>query len=324
MISIMQPLASIIIVNWNARQYLEKCIKSLLAQTHKNFEIILVDNASTDDSVEFVERNFPQVNIIKNKENVGFAKGNNIGIENSKGDLLAFFNPDAVADKEWLSKLVSVIESSDKIGGVAGKLYYLDNKYGKNAVFCTWSKIDPYSANPTNFFHDEPISQVDYLTGAAMLLKRDVINKVGLLDTDYFLYFEETDLCARIIRAGYELIYVPNAIAWHAVSPSSSSDKKIYFMERNRFRFAVKNFDSSYIPIFITIYLAESLMIFFRDIKKNDFVRTKIRLRALGWNLINFGKTLNERKKAMSFLRKHHQIKSYNNSLPLRYIKTRE
>jgi len=157
-----------------------------------------------------------------------------------------------------------------------------------------------------------------------MILKRNVLEKIGFFDTRYFLYFEETDLCARIIRAGYDLMYVPTAKAWHVVSSSSSSDRKIYFMERNRFRFAVKNFDSSYIPIFITIYLAESLMIFFRDIKKNDFVRTKIRQRALGWNLINFGKTLNERKKAMSFLRKHHQIKSYNNSLPLRYIKTRE
>jgi len=95
----MSPLVSIIIVNWNAKNYLQKCIESLLEQTYQNFEIIFVDNASSDGSVEFVKTNFPKIKIIENKKNLGFAKGNNIGIKNSQGEIICLFNPDAVAKK---------------------------------------------------------------------------------------------------------------------------------------------------------------------------------------------------------------------------------
>ena len=200
-------LASIIIVNWNAKAYLKECLESILSQTFTDYEIILVDNASTDDSVNFVKDNFPQVKIIQNKDNVGFAEGNNIGIENSTGKIIVLFNPDAVADKDWLSILIHVLQSSKRIAAVTGKMYYLGDKYGKDAVFCTWSKIDPYSATPYNFHNNEPVSKVDYISGAAMAIKKDILENVGLVDSGYFLYFEETDLCARMIRAGYDLMY---------------------------------------------------------------------------------------------------------------------
>jgi len=251
----MNSLVSIIIVNWNAKNYLKECISSLLNQTYQNYEIILVDNASTDDSVKFVEKEFSSIKIIKNTKNLGFAQGNNIGIKNSKGDLIALFNPDAVADKNWLENLVSAIQKSEKKAATAGKIFYLGDKFGKNAVFCTWPKMNPYSAMPYNFHNEEPSSNVDYLSGAAMLVKKTVIDKVGFLDPDYFLYFEETDWCARMIRAGYDLEYVPNAIAWHVVSSTISDDeKKTYFIERSRIRFALKNFDVSYLLIFYFQY----------------------------------------------------------------------
>lgn len=319
----MSTLVSIIIVNWNAGEYLEKCIDSLLNQSYENFEIILVDNASSDNSVELVEKSFPQVHVIKNKTNLGFAEANNIGISNSNGKLISLFNPDAIADKEWLSNLISVLSSSDKIAAVAGKILYLDNRYGKNTVFCTWSKIDPLSASPTNFYNDEPASKVDYLSGAAMLVKKDIIEKIGLLDPDYFLYFEDTDWCARMIRGGYDLVYVPDAVAWHAVSPLSSSTKKIYYMEKSRIRFALKNFDSVYLLTFSLIFFGETLFVFFRDIKNRNFLRSKIRIKAMLWNLSNLKKTLERRKKDISILKKDHFIKSYNKSLPLRKKKVR-
>src|SRR5690348_6564113 len=216
----MNPFVSIIIVNWNGMNYMKECIDSLLNLSYSNYEIILVDNASSDGSVEFVEKNYPKVRVIRNKENLGFAEGNNIGIRETKGELIALFNPDAVADKEWLSRLVSVLQSSENIGGVVGKIYYYGDKFGKDAVFCTWSKMDPYSAAPYNFHKNEPVSKVDYLSGAAMVVKREMINKIGSLDPGYFLYFDETDWCARMIRGGYDLVYVPTAIAWHVVSAS--------------------------------------------------------------------------------------------------------
>ena len=167
-------LVSIIIVNWNAKKFLKECIESLLSQSFTDYEIILVDNVSSDDSVSFVTENFPQVKIIQNNDNVGFAEGNNIGIKNSTGKIIVLFNPDVVADKKWLSILVDTLQSSEKIAAVTGKMYYLGDKYGKDAVFCTWSKINPYSAKPTNFYENEPLAKVDYLSGAAMVVKRDV------------------------------------------------------------------------------------------------------------------------------------------------------
>ena len=315
------PLVSIIIVNWNAKAYLKGCFESILSQTFTDYEIILVDNASSDGSVVFVKDNFPQVRIITNNENMGFAQGNNIGIENSTGKIIVLFNPDAIADKEWLSILVNVIQSSEKIAAVAGKMYYLGDKYGKDAVFCTWSKINPYSASPYNFHDDEPISKVDYLSGAAMVIKRDILEKIGLLDSDYFLYFEETDLCARMIRGGYDLMYVPSGIVWHAVSALSNSTNKIYYMERSRIRFTVKNFDVLYIISFFFIFFDETLYVLFRDIKNRNFSRIKIRFKAIMWNLLNLKHTLHARKKHLSILQKNGPIQSYNKNLPLRSIK---
>jgi len=316
-------LVSIIIVNWNAKKYLKECIESLLSQSFTDYEIILVDNASSDDSVSFVKEHFPQVKIIQNNDNVGFAEGNNIGIKNSIGKIIALFNPDAVADTKWLSILVDTLQSSEKIAAVTGKMYYLGEKYGKDAVFCTWSKIAPYSAIPTNFYENEPSAKVDYLSGAAMVVKRDVLDKIGMMDSDYFLYFEETDLCARMIRAGYDLMYIPDAIVWHAVSPLSNSDNKVYYMERSKIRFALKNFDSSYILPFFFISLADTIFVILRDLKNRNFSRAKIRLRAIFWNLLNFRQTLSSRKKDLSVLRKNGMLQSYNKNLPLRSIKTK-
>ena len=318
------PLVSIIIVNWNAKKFLDDCINSLQLQTFTDFEIILVDNASIDDSVSFVKTHFPQVKIIENKENLGFAEGNNVGIANSTGKIIALFNPDAIADKNWLKTLISGINDRPKIGAVTGKMYYLGNDYGKDTVFCTWSKLDPISAIPTNFHNDEPTSRVDYLSGAAMVIWRDVLNKIGFMDKEYFLYFEETDLCARMIRAGYDLMYIHDAIVWHAVSPLSNSENKIYFMERNRVRFVLKNFDFTYVIPFFFIFFSEMFYIFFRDIKNKNFSRTKIRFKTILWNLSHLKKTLNARKNHFSILKKNGIIHSYNKNLPLRSIKTKE
>ena len=200
-------------------------------------------------------------------------------------------------------------------------MYYLGDKYGKDAVFCTWSKINPYSASPYNFHDDEPISKVDYLSGAAMVIKRDILEKIGLLDSDYFLYFEETDLCARMIRGGYDLMYVPSGIVWHAVSALSNSTNKIYYMERSRIRFTVKNFDLLYIVSFFFIFFGETLYVLFRDIKNRNFSRIKIRFKAIMWNLLNLKHTLHARKKHLSILQKNGPIQSYNKNLPLRSIK---
>lgn len=313
------PLVSIVIVNWNGKKYIEECITSLLNQTYSKFEIILVDNASTDGSVEFVKEKFPMVQIIQNEDNLGFAKATNRGIGKAGGELIALFNQDAIADKEWLARVVDEITVSENIAAVAGKVYYWGDKYGKNAVFCTWSKVDPYTACPYNFNDDEPRAKVDYLTGCAMLVKRAVVDVIGGLDEGYFLYFDETDWCARMIRAGYDLVYVPDAIVWHVVSGSlGESNLKLYYMVRNRIRFAFKNFDVMYIPIFSICFMFGTIFVLIMGIKQKSFEDLKIRLSAVYWNMLNIVDIFKARKEAFSKIK---NIKSYNRSLPLKSYK---
>ena len=312
-------LVSIVIVNWNGLKYLHECLSSLLNQTYRPIEIILVDNASTDGSVDFVREHIPSVRIFQNSKNLGFAEASNIGIMKSKGELIALFNQDAIANKDWLANLVEVIESSEEIAAVAGKVYYWGDKYGKNAVFCTWSKIDPYTASPYNFTGNEPQAAVDYLSGCAMLVKKEIINEIGLFDTGYFLYFDETDWCARMIRAGYKLIYVPNAIVRHVVSGSlENSQIKAEYMIRNGIRFALKNFDLKYIPIFLLSFSVETVFIFLRNIRESDLCETKLRINGFIWNMLNLRKTFKARQKDHSRIKKSI---SYNLSLPLRQYK---
>ena len=126
-----------------------------------------------------------------------------------------------------------------------------------------------------------------------------------------------------MIRAGYDLMYIPSAIVWHAVSPLSNSENKVYYMERSKIRFALKNFDSFYFLPFFLISLVDTIFIILRDLKNRNFYRSKIRLRAIFWNLINLKNTLSTRKKHMSILEKNGTNLSYNKNLPLRSVKTK-
>lgn len=276
------PLVSIIVVNWNGLKHIDECLKSLLNQIYSNMEIILVDNCSEDGSVE----------------------------------LIASLNQNTVAEKNWLNKLVEVILSSEDIAGASGKIYYLDNK---DSIYCTWVKINPFTAIPYSFHGLEGSSSVDYLIGCAMVIRRDAIDEIGLIDEGYFLYYEDSDWCARLIRAGYKLFYVPDAIAWHAVSGSlSNSCFKFSYLMRNRIRFILKNFDIRYILIFIMLFPIEIVIDLKNDIARSDLRAPRIRFNAILWNILNIRSTYNARRRDLSRIV---NIKSYNRSLPLRSYK---
>ena len=247
---------------------------------------------------------------------MGFAAAMNRGIMSASGELIASLNQNTVAEKNWLNKLVEVILSSEDIAGASGKIYYLDNK---DSIYCTWVKINPFTAIPYSFHGLEGTSSVDYLIGCAMVIRRDAIDKIGLIDEGYFLYYEDSDWCARLIRAGYKLFYVPDAIAWHAVSGSlSNSCFKFSYLMRNRIRFILKNFDIRYILIFIMLFPIEIVIDLKNDIARSDLRAPRIRFNAILWNILNIRSTYNARRRDLSRIV---NIKSYNRSLPLRSYK---
>jgi len=225
---------SIIIPNWNGKDMLEKCLESVFKQGFHDFELILVDNASSDDSVKMVRKRFPTVKIIQNSENYGFAKGCNIGVAKAKGKYWALLNNDSVVHNKWLTEMLKVIRSDKRIKGV-GSLAY--NRYGgEDYVFAGHGSSTFFFQNVLNGRIPKDIkTPVDFLGpgGGSCMYEND-----GELpfDDDYFMYGEDTYHGVRCRLQGYTHKMVPTSIFYHEGEASSKKiwSKKIYFQERNR------------------------------------------------------------------------------------------
>jgi GT2 family glycosyltransferase/2-polyprenyl-3-methyl-5-hydroxy-6-metoxy-1,4-benzoquinol methylase len=248
-----EPTISIIIVNWNGKEDTINCITSLNQLNYTNYEVIIVDNGSTDDSVKAIKTAFPNISIIEEKNNTGFSGGNNIGIKyalESSSDYILLLNNDTVTDKELLKKL---IQSTNLLpdGSVLGpKIFYFDRP--KTLWFAGGQWID----EENRFVHlgdNEPdgpnynsIKEVDYITGCALFASRKTFEEVGLLDEDFFLTYEETDWCYRARKKGLKCIFVPEAKLMHKVASSfggRTSPMYSYFMTRNLMLWAKKHLD---------------------------------------------------------------------------------
>ena len=207
---------------------------------------------SKEDSESYTNSNTKFLTLIKNEINSGFAEGNNIGIryalKNIKNlDYILLLNNDVVVDKNFLKELIKKGEINEKIGFLGPKMYYYDDP---NTIWCIGGKIDWKLARGLHIginevdngqYNDNKI--VDYINGAAILIKKEVIERAGLLDKNYFLYFEETDLSLRGSMIGYKSLYVPDAQIWHKVSKSGGGMKKeigLYYITRNRWIFMKK------------------------------------------------------------------------------------
>lgn len=250
----MEPTVSIIIVNWNKRENTIQCLSSLRNITYPNFKIVVVDNGSTDGSQKAIKENFPEIELIENKENLGFCIANNIAIKKElkeKPNYILLLNNDTVVeDLNFLDILVNYADKKKGIGIVGPKIYY----YKTNIIQFGGGKINNFigfaihmykGVNERNFKIKSPY-EVDYVSGACLLIKRDVIEKIGLLDPIYFAYYEETDWCFRAKKAGYKVLLIPETDIWHKKYPAKSkfeklSYKKAYLLARNAVIFGRKN-----------------------------------------------------------------------------------
>lgn len=217
----------IVVLNWNGIKDSEKCLPSLLEQTYKDFEILVVDNGSTDNSLKRLrglEEKHDKVTVIDNGYNRGFAGGVNTGITYAidKGfDAVALFNNDAVADKDWLAQLVKALEPK-KIGIATGLLLHRDGKTidSTGDFYSTWGLAYPRGRNHKTETAPEG-GEVFGATGGASLYKTEVFKEIGLFDKDFFLYYEDVDVSFRAQLAGWKVVYNPKAIAYHKQGASS-------------------------------------------------------------------------------------------------------
>jgi GT2 family glycosyltransferase len=245
----MRPVVAIIVLNWNGKDDTAECLESLRKVTYPNFKVLLVDNASTDGSVELFKRDHPDIELLVNEKNLGFAGGNNVGIRRALeegADYLLLLNNDTVVCPDFLGGLVDIAEGDPRVGIVGPKIcFYSDPE----KVWSAGGRINMFTGRIGNDGEGLPqkdlrgTKEVDYVSGCALLIKSGVARQIGLMDEDYFLYFEETDWNMRARRQGYVCAVNNGSRILHK---SGAAVKKIkgsdyYYTVRNLPRFVSRN-----------------------------------------------------------------------------------
>ena len=237
----MQPRVMIILVNWNGKNVTLDCLDSLSSVTYPNVTIAVVDNGSTDGSVRAVRERYPDVILLEQEENLRFAGGNNVGMKYALecgAELICLLNNDTTVHNEFLEHLVSRIQSEGAIGLVAPKIYYHgepDRIWFAGGEISFWTGTMKHSGiREIDAGQYDTSREIDYSTGCCMLVKREVIENVGMLDESFYMYTEDADWCMRARRAGYSIMYEPKAKVWHKVSVSSGGHLS-FFKMRNKF-----------------------------------------------------------------------------------------
>lgn len=257
----MKPFVAIVVLNWNGLKDTGECIESLLRLDYPNCRIVLVDNASTDDSVTFLRNRYPTLNLIVNANNLGYSEGNNVGIRyalSQGADYVWLLNNDTVVDSFALNALLEVAENNADIGILGSKIYYFDEP---DVLWFAGGPIDWRNMETPHVGHHErdcgqydEIKEYDRVTGCSMMVSRKMCEKVGLLDPAFFLYVEEVDWCLRARANGFRVVYVPGSKVYHKESKAVQSldagtNVFPYYKTRNFLYMLKKNFrgPSSYL-----------------------------------------------------------------------------
>jgi len=288
---------SIIIITYNSEMFISDCLTSIKQQSYKRFEVIIVDNASTDKTTEIIEECFPWLKLIKLKKNIGFAAGVNLGYSYSTGQYIALLNPDAKADRYWLNNLVAAMNSNAKYGSCASLMI----KWGTQKVDtagdgCTWAGKG-YKIGHNQLAADFGESRdVFAACGGAALYRRSMIEEIGFFDPDFFLLHEDTDLGFRAQLAGWKCRYVHNAVVEHKVSASIGykSSLAVYHSVKNSDQVWLKNMPL--IPMLLSFPekvlsdLASLIYLGLIHKRFKEFLRAKIN------TILNFPKIMLKRK----------------------------
>ncbi len=246
----MKPLVSVILVNYNNEHYTLPCLESLEKVTYPNLDIIVTDNGSKPESIKAIRDAYPKVTLMELGANLGFTGGNNAGIKQALAngaDYIILLNNDTIVPPEMFDILVDAMEKDKTLAVTGPIIYYYDHPDTIWSVGGTinWDKGYSYmiglNEKDNGQFGSEP-KVVDFITGCALLVRRDVWEKVGLLDDDFFIYYEETEWCIRAGRAGFKIAYIPQATLLHKISIEARAASKwaYYYMTRNRLLFLKK------------------------------------------------------------------------------------
>ncbi len=288
------PKVVIVVLTWNNYDDTKACIESLKGITYPNCSIVVVDNHSTDGSAEKLKQT-AGIHLLQNDANLGFAAGNNVGIEfamQGKADYILLLNNDTIVDAGFLTALVNDASEHKSAGVLGSKIYYFNDRRKIWSAGGGISKLTKrtfqYGENKIDHGQFDVTREVGFVSGCCMLIKREVVEKIGALDPDYFMYYEDVDFCLRARQAGFSVLFVPDSVIWHKVSAATNRAFRDYYRMRNYFLFLKRNYHQylfvSY--FFGTLILFERLgRILMRKLIFHDHEKIFSRVKSLviGW-----------------------------------------
>jgi GT2 family glycosyltransferase len=274
MINSRHPRVFIIILNWNGKDDTLECLESVYKLDYPNFTVVVVDNGSTDGSPTAIREAFPEVTSIENGANLGFAAGNNVGIRYAlehDADYIWLLNNDTTIKTDSLAKLVAFAEGHPHVGMLSPTIHYYSEP---DTVWFAGGRIDWQNAigwhlYDAHVFNNLPVHE-RYLTGCAVLVRQEVINRIGPLDERFFLYFEDTDWSFRSFEAGYDLAVVPGSMIFHKSSKSvgKKSPRYWFYISQSRLKFMKKHksrFGRFYLMSYVAISIRDSQSLYRHD-----------------------------------------------------------
>lgn len=277
------PSVAVVILNWNGKSFLERFLPSVLKSDYENLRVIVADNASTDGSVFFVRRRFPNVEVIVNAENEGFAKGYNTALKNVQADYYILLNSDVEVPSDWIAPIILLMESDEKIGVAQPKILSYENRHSFEYAGACGGWIDrlgyPFARGRVfdlcerdNGQYEDAV-EIFWATGAALFVRSSVFHEAGGFDEYFFAHQEEIDLCWRIKRLGYKIYVEPASVVYHVGGGTlpMGTRKKTYLNFRNNLIMLSKNlrFRESVFKIPMRIIL--DTVAAFRALIKGDF-----------------------------------------------------
>lgn len=250
------PSVAVVILNWNGRSFLEKFLSSVCRSTYGNLQLVLADNASTDDSVAFVAEHYPQIRIIQNPRNDGFAGGYNDALQHVQADIYVLLNQDVEVEPGWIEPVVALMQQDTKIAACQPKMraYKDPDEFEYAGAAGGWMDILGYTfcrgrilytTEKDNGQYDD-VKDIFWATGAALFIRSACYHQVGGFDRDFFAHMEEVDLCWRLQRAGYRICYCPDSRVFHVGGGSlpQGNPRKLYLNFRNNLMMLWKNLHS--------------------------------------------------------------------------------
>lgn len=312
------PLVSIIILNFNGIEFIEKCLDSVIKSKYKNKEIIVVDSCSTDGGREIIENKYRNIQFLKLLEIpqiYGTDRARNIGIANAKGEYLAFLDNDTEVDSLWLDKLIESIIKDKSIASAQSKI--LKNYGSYNQYDSAGDYFGSFGFLIERSQEAKDVGQFDFVTdifsakATASIIKASVFHNIGGFDEDMFKYVEETDLSWRVWLAGYRVVFIPDSIVYHSFNTPKKSFKRYYSNKifrycgcRNYIQTLIKNLEFINLIKIVPLHILCWLVLAFLFALKGSFRDCMYILKGIGWNVVNIVHLIKKRQLVNSQVRK--------------------